>query len=63
MNIKEFGEGRITREKFLRTCGTVFAGGCICVVSAVLGRRVYAGKDKPKIGCFDCSGCTANCSL
>lgn len=36
---------RITRKKFLRTCGSVLAGGSIVGVSAALLRKRTAGKD------------------
>ena len=56
---------KISREKFLRICGSVLAGGSIVAVSTLLIRRMYAAKQHPKILCNsrfpDCSGCLLDC--
>ena len=63
-------EKNITRKKFLHTCGSVVAGGSIAVVSAVLLRRMYAGKNNQTVPCNqamakcpDSSGCIFDCPL
>ena len=55
----------MTREKFLRVCGSVLAGGSIAAVTTVLLHRKYATKDRQASLCKsrfpDCSGCMNDC--